>query len=100
VLKTHVKFVISSSPQVSEDLSPPEFLTTALSELKILMTSYDTSLVPQVEREEDFGKILNVALDPYLEICDKMSGEVKVPGRHVFGLNSFIAAKVKIPGPV
>ncbi|RPA76068.1 oligomeric complex COG6 [Ascobolus immersus RN42] len=93
VLRTHIKFISNSGQAVPEDLSPPEFLTTALGELKVLMTSYDTSLVPTGEREEDFGKILNVALDPYLEIVDKMGAEVKVPGRHIFSLNSFIAAK-------
>ena len=94
VLRSHVKAVQAENPQPPVDLSPPEFLQDALSDLKVLMASYETSLVPVTEREEDFKPILNAALDPYLEMCDRMGGELKAPGKHIFALNSFLAAKV------
>ncbi|KAL7268184.1 Golgi transport complex subunit 6 [Rhizina undulata] len=93
ILQDHVRAVQSDLPQAPEDLSPPEFLVEALNELKQLMASYDTSLAPLEHREEEFYRILEEALDPYLSGCEELGRDLRAIDRIIFSLNCLFAAK-------
>ncbi|KAF8250215.1 oligomeric Golgi complex subunit 6 [Wilcoxina mikolae CBS 423.85] len=93
VLQDHVRSVNSDLPQAPPNLAPPTFLLDSLRELTLLMKSYDTSLAPIESREGDFAKILENALDPYLEGCAQLSRELGQADEHVFSLNCILAAQ-------
>lgn len=57
------------------------------------MKSYDASLAPAESREEGFSKILENALDPYLEGCVELARELQKADEHIFSLNCILAAK-------
>lgn len=57
------------------------------------MKSYDTSLAPIESREDDFAKILENALDPYLEGCVQLSRELNDADGHVFTLNCILVVQ-------
>lgn len=84
----------SDLPSVPEDLSPPDFLIDALKELKVLMVSYDSSLVPPAEREAEFLPILVEALDPYVTGCEELSKDVATPQKECFVINCLLAVEV------
>lgn len=96
ILNDHVRSVKADIQQPSADLSPPMFLHDSLKELHLLMKSYDTSLVAVEAREEGFVKILEHALDPYLEICEVLARELKLADEHIFSLNCLLAAKTTL----
>ncbi|KAF8536237.1 oligomeric Golgi complex subunit 6 [Trichophaea hybrida] len=93
VLQDHVRSVNSDLPQAPPNLAPPTFLLDSLRELTLLMKSYDTSLAPIESRESDFAKILENALDPYLEGCAQLSRELEQADEHVFSLNCILTAQ-------
>lgn len=83
----------SDLPQAPPDLSPPDFLLEGLKELKDLMVSYEASLAPTQEREEEFSKILEEAFDPYIEGCRSLRKDLDELQSNIFGLNCMLAAK-------
>jgi len=93
ILQDHVRSVNSDLPQAPLNLAPPTFLLNSLRELTLLMKSYDTSLAPIESREGDFAKILENALDPYLEGCAQLSRELGQADEHVFSLNCILATQ-------
>ncbi|KAH0609379.1 uncharacterized protein H6S33_012865 [Morchella sextelata] len=92
-LQAHVRAVQSDLPQAPPDLSPPDFLLEGLKELKDLMVSYEASLAPTQEREEEFSKILEEAFDPYIEGCRSLRKDLDELQSNIFGLNCMLAAK-------
>jgi len=57
------------------------------------MKSYDTSLAPLESREDGFVKILEQALDPYLEGCDDLALKLSKVDQNIFCLNCLLAAQ-------
>jgi len=55
------------------NLSPPLALRDATQVLREIIAVYDTSLVDADERETDFAKLLNAAVDPAVEMCERMA---------------------------
>ncbi|CCX33584.1 oligomeric Golgi complex subunit 6 [Pyronema domesticum] len=90
ILQDHVRSVMSDLPSAPANLSPPLFLLDSLKDLTLLMKSYETSLSPL---EEDFTKILENALDPYLEGCFQLSRELESANKHIFSLNCILAVR-------
>jgi hypothetical protein len=80
-------------PQAPANLAAPAFLVDALRELTLLMKSYDTSLAPMESREDGFVKILEQALDPYLEGCDDLALKLSQVDQNIFCLNCLLAAQ-------
>jgi conserved oligomeric Golgi complex subunit 6 len=67
---------LTSDPSLTPpaDLSPPDFLTEALDQLKALMKAYDGSFRPTPDGPTNsFTPILETALDPFLAICNTLS---------------------------
>lgn len=62
------------------------------------MSVYDTSLVDEADREQDFSKILDAAVDPLLEMC-RMMGEMIPKGtqweRDIFTVNCVLYLEVR-----
>lgn len=54
-------------------LSPPLALRDACQILREIIAVYDTSLVDAEERETDFAKLLDAAVDPAVEMCERMA---------------------------
>lgn len=93
ILQDHVRSVHSDLPQTPPSLTPPAFLLDSLKELALLMKSYDASLAPIESREDDFAKILENALDPYLEGCVQLARELNEADGHVFTLNCILVVQ-------
>jgi hypothetical protein len=55
------------------NLSPPLALRDATQVLREIIAVYDTSLVDAAERETDFARLLNTAVDPAVEMCERMA---------------------------
>ncbi|KAI9820865.1 MAG: Golgi transport complex subunit 6 [Thelocarpon impressellum] len=80
-------------PPPPADLGAPQILTSALKQLTVLMTSYDTSLLQAATQGSGFQPILAEALDPYLEVCKQLSQSLTEPARGIFVLNCLLSAK-------
>ncbi|KAI9840903.1 MAG: Golgi transport complex subunit 6 [Sclerophora amabilis] len=92
-MRDHVATVQGDVQQAPNDLSIPGYLHDALSQLKILMKSYDTSLAPAESRESDFRPILAEALDPFIQKCEILAQEIDGPGSAIFFINCLSTAK-------
>lgn len=72
-------------------LSPPLSLRDVCQVLREIIAVYDTSLVDASERETDFAKLLDAAVDPAVEMCERMADLRKASGgswdRDVFLVN-------------
>ena len=89
-----MRSVKAELPEPPNDLSPPEFLNHSLKELALLMNTHSTSLAPLEKREDEFAKVLQQALDPYLEFCESISSGLSDTDKHVFALNCLFSARV------
>lgn len=95
-LQAHVRAVQVDLPSAPLNIAPPDFFLEALKQLKDLMGSYDTSLAPTKEREGEFSKILEKALDPYLDGCRVLGRDLSEAQANIFGLNCALAAKTTL----
>ena len=75
------------------DLGIPNFLDEALSRLKDLMKTYDSSLAPASSREAEFQPILNEALNPFLESCENLAKGLSEPATSIFVINCLLTTK-------
>ena len=92
-IKDQVTTLQADLSQPLVELVVPEFLDRALHQLKVLMRSYDTSLVPDSARQSAFQPILAEALDPFLHGCNALARELEEPLQSIFLLNCLLAAK-------
>ena len=77
-------------------LDIPDFLDEALGQLKELTRSHNSSLALATSREKEFLPILNTALDPFLERCERIASELEEPSKSIFTINCLLAAKLTI----
>ncbi|KAK4686174.1 conserved oligomeric Golgi complex subunit 6, partial [Tremellales sp. Uapishka_1] len=54
-------------------LTPPLALRDTCQILREIISVYDSSLVDETERETDFAKLLEAAVDPAVKMCEKMA---------------------------
>ncbi|KAK9348863.1 oligomeric Golgi complex subunit 6 [Lipomyces starkeyi] len=95
-LREKIQLIQSELPHVTLDLQPPQFLQQSLIEMKTLMTSFDTSFAVAPEnRDQEFDKIIEEALVPYLTCCISMaeSSSLSVAEKDIFLINCFDSAK-------
>lgn len=96
-LREQVYSIQTNMPKTSADLQPPFFLYDALAEMRTLMNSYDTSISQRSEnRDEEFGSIVEEALDPYITCCISMADADKLDkaSKSIYLLNCFEAIMV------
>ncbi|KAK9434451.1 oligomeric Golgi complex subunit 6, partial [Lipomyces doorenjongii] len=95
-LREKIQLIQAELPNVTLDLQPPQFLQQSLIEMKTLMTSFDTSFAVAPEnRDQEFDKIIEDALVPYLTCCISMSesSSLSVAEKDIFLINCFDSAK-------
>jgi hypothetical protein len=92
-MQEQVNLVRKDVPQPPADLDILDFLTEALSQLRELMKSYDSSLAPAESRESGFVAIMGESLDPFLETCDHAARKLDDPANSIFSINCIIATK-------
>ncbi|KAI9798821.1 MAG: hypothetical protein M1825_004994 [Sarcosagium campestre] len=92
-IRDRITVIQAELPQAPSDLSIPNFLSEALDQLKTLMKSFDTSLIPISSREADFRPVLVEALDPFLAGCDSLAKALEAPANAVFLVNCYLAAR-------
>ncbi|KAK9457675.1 oligomeric Golgi complex subunit 6 [Dipodascopsis uninucleata] len=95
-VKENIQIIQTSLPPTTPDLQPPQFLHESLAEMKTLMSSYDTSYAEDAnEREKEFSKIIEEALEPYLNCCTTMSNveSLSIADRNIFLINCYDAAR-------
>lgn len=98
IMVENVRFVQADNGRAPPDLRPPGFLIEALDHLKMLIKSFDASLTPIPNREKDFERVMSVALDPFLEICRKISHGYEEPFYSTFLINCLQATQATLSG--
>ncbi len=93
IMKDQANSVQADLAHPPPDLRIPDFLDEALNLLQALMKSYDSSLAPASSRESDFQPILDQALTPFLDICEKLAKQAQDPAQSIFFANCLLAAK-------
>ncbi|GAB1735249.1 hypothetical protein NU219Hw_g2893t1 [Hortaea werneckii] len=95
IMRDHVASLHGDLAITPDDLHPPEFLVEALNDLKVLMKSYDTSVITtdRTQRVEGFQPILHEALDPFLNGCENIAKRMRSPNNHIFALNCLMATR-------
>ncbi|KAI7308764.1 oligomeric complex COG6 [Hortaea werneckii] len=95
IMRDHVASLHGDLAITPDDLHPPEFLVEALNDLKVLMKSYDTSVITtdRTQRAEGFQPILHEALDPFLTGCENIAKRMPSPNNHIFALNCLLATR-------
>ena len=96
VLSDNVLAVEADIAAPNPDLQIPDFLDEALTQLAILLKTYDSSLTPASSRAADFEPVISQALDPFLSTCEKMSRETNEPSASIFIVNCLLAAKTAL----
>ncbi|KAK9479260.1 oligomeric Golgi complex subunit 6, partial [Lipomyces japonicus] len=96
-IREHVRVLQSNLPQVPKNLRPPDFLHENLNEMKELMASFDTAfaIAPQ-DKDQEFAKIIDQALEPILNICDAMTEGLTTTKKNIFLINSYELTKATL----
>ena len=98
IMGENIRFVQADSSRAPPDLRPPNFLIENLDHLKLLIKSFDASLTPIPSREKDFEKVMSVALDPFLDVCRKISQGCEEPFYSTFLANCLHATQTTLSG--
>lgn len=96
IMAEHVRYILTDADRPPPDMRSPDFLTETLDQLKVLIKSFDSSLTPITSREEDFKRIIDVALDPFLDICRKIAQDSEEPHYSIFLINCLQAAQATL----
>ena len=81
---------------IPDSLGIPEFLDEALEELKSLLESYDTSVSMSDEEGLGLDLLLQEALHPWLEVCERLSTSLKAPQNRCFAMNCILASRATL----
>eukprot|EP00929_Paragymnodinium_shiwhaense_P070262 TRINITY_DN35586_c0_g1_i1.p1 TRINITY_DN35586_c0_g1~~TRINITY_DN35586_c0_g1_i1.p1 ORF type:complete len:703 (+),score=156.37 TRINITY_DN35586_c0_g1_i1:52-2160(+) len=78
------------------DLSAPPFVMEAVNTLTEVLSVYESSLVPEDEREADFTPILCAAFDPLLNHCQQVAQVMDSADGQVFLVNCVAAMQTPL----
>lgn len=81
------------------NLAPPLALRDSSQVLHEIMSVYDTSLVDEADRETDFARILEAAVDPPMEMCRRMADLRQKGGqwdKDIFLINCDLYLQVRV----
>ena len=98
IMVENIRFVQADTVRAPPDLRPPGFLIETLDHLKMLIKNFDASLTPIPSREKDFERVLSVALDPFLDVCRKISHDCEEPFYSTFLINCLQATQATLSG--
>ncbi|KAL8797432.1 MAG: hypothetical protein Q9195_000248 [Heterodermia aff. obscurata] len=98
LMMENVRFVQADNGRTPPDFRPPGFLIESLDHLKMLIKSFDASLTPIPSREKDFERVMGIALDPFLDVCRKISQGCEEPFYSTFLINCLQATQATLSG--
>lgn len=96
IMSEHVRYILTDVGRPPPDMGLPDFLAESLDQLKVLIKSFDSSLTPIISREQDFERVIDVALDPFLNICRKIAHDSEEPHYSIFLINCLQAAQATL----
>jgi hypothetical protein len=79
---------------LDDDLGPPVFFLDVISDLRVILSAYDSSLAPIAQDNKEVSAILDSALRPYLRQCEQMSQTLPSLSRNIVLANCYNLAKV------
>ncbi|KAG6096132.1 hypothetical protein E4U14_008043 [Claviceps sp. LM454 group G7] len=85
--KDAIASVQGESQRVSVDSAPPKFFINALEQLRLIMRSFDSSLMSHANKESEFELVLSSALEPYLSVCENMADMMTPLKGSIFTIN-------------
>ena len=80
------------------DLQPPDFMFEALSDLKAILTSYESSISYSQNTEDTKLKtIVENLIEPYLECCNRIAGDMtNLMDSEIFQINCLDSVKMAL----
>lgn len=79
---------------LDEDLGPPVFFMDAITDLRVILSVYDSSMAPIARDDQEMISILNSALTPYLRQCEQMALSLPELSQWIMLANCYDLAKV------
>ena len=79
-----------------EDLGPPALFLDTVSDLRNILSAYDSSMAPIEHDEKEIRAILDVSLTPYLERCEELSKSLPALSQLIMLTNCYDLAKVYV----
>ncbi|CCJ29783.1 unnamed protein product, partial [Pneumocystis jirovecii] len=79
--------ILDTNLSADVQLNPPSFLIDAVSEFKIISESFKTTYGSSESLENEFEIILEIALNPYCELCHDISNKLSEPHKSIFLIN-------------
>lgn len=79
---------------LDEDLAAPSFFLDAVSDLRIILSAYDSSLAPITTESAELSSILESALWPYIQLCENLSESLSKLSRCIVLSNCYDLAQV------
>jgi hypothetical protein len=89
LMNNQTEKLVSSAPQYPSDLSPPHALGEITARLSEILSVFNNSLVPHIEREERFSSLLDSVYDPLKRMCEVSSENLDTCNRCVFLINTY-----------
>ncbi|KAG5437103.1 hypothetical protein PCANB_001224 [Pneumocystis canis] len=86
-IEKKIYFIQNSDLSADSQLNAPSFLINAISELKIICESFETTYGFSKSLENHFNPILKVALNPYCNLCYDISNKLDEPYKSIFLIN-------------
>jgi hypothetical protein len=78
------------------DLQPPEFLSDALGDLKAVLSTYEASISYNQTASESLKQTIHDLVEPYLEYCSRIAGDLPSIDSEIFLINCYDAVKVTL----
>lgn len=98
LVRDNIVTLQSEFQQAPTELSPPHFLSDAITCLEAIMKTYESSLITSEDREGDFTKVLTEAFQPFISGCENMAAAIDAPGNAIFIINCKLAAVKTLTG--
>ncbi|KAI5854090.1 oligomeric Golgi complex subunit 6 [Durotheca rogersii] len=96
LMRDHITTLEAEFQHTPSDLAPPEFLQEALKQLTAIMSTYETSLAAEDDREADFEPVLAESFDPFLAGAENMARRLPAPSDSIFLANCLLAARAAL----
>ncbi|KAG5950117.1 hypothetical protein E4U53_005469 [Claviceps sorghi] len=93
LIKEDIASVQAESQKVSADLAAPKFFIDALEQLKVIMSTYGSSLSSHEDKPLEFEMVLSTAFEPFLSLCENMAEMLTPLKGSIFIINVNIVAE-------
>jgi hypothetical protein len=87
--KTHTAAFV-----IDDDLGPPAIFLDAISDLRIILGAYESSMSPVARTGAEISAVLESALHPYLQRCEQISASLSKLAQCTVLFNCYDLAKV------